>query len=296
MPGKDLVQHLHFAHIVSMRDKVTNMTLNVACVQFTAGESNEAAQIRLQEAQQTLKVIDALNRNDADRAHMSNVICGDFNNVDDEEGCVQLMRERLFSTYDVVGGPRWTAWFHEDPQAGAGYAKYYACNRECYERTNPTRRAEREVAKYTRKDNKGNRSSEMTSGGAATAKESPSAAEVGGEECRSATVAEELQSPKEGEAGNERGAKEEDGVREDALAMRKSSMRASGIICRTQDFVFYDPQTLALHQVLDVPEEAQISEQQLLPCSGHPSHHIHLVVDVSFTDVSPDTGARSLKD
>lgn len=56
------------------------MTLNIALVQFTAGRSEEAAALRTYEARQTLMVLDSINRSDSDRAHMSNVVCGDFNN------------------------------------------------------------------------------------------------------------------------------------------------------------------------------------------------------------------------
>lgn len=80
MPGEELPRHLYFAQFVSLRDRVTNMTLNIALVQFTAGSSNEAVALRTYEARQTLMVLDSINRSDSDRAHMSNVICGDFNN------------------------------------------------------------------------------------------------------------------------------------------------------------------------------------------------------------------------
>ncbi|RNF10434.1 hypothetical protein TraAM80_01607 [Trypanosoma rangeli] len=133
------------------------MTLNVACVQYTAGESEEAAQSCLHESHQTLQVLDALNCNDVDRVHMTNVICGDFNNVHDEDACVQLMRELFFFTHNIVGGPRWATWLNKDTQASARYQKYYACNCECFESTNAARRAQREVAKYARKPSDGRR-------------------------------------------------------------------------------------------------------------------------------------------
>ncbi|KAF8280464.1 putative Endonuclease/Exonuclease/phosphatase family [Trypanosoma cruzi] len=289
MPGKDLVQNLHFAHVVAMRDKITNMTLNVVCVQYTAGESKEAAKIRLHEARQTLQVLDALNRNDTDRAHMSNVICGDFNNVHDEEACVQLMRERFFSMHDVVGGPRWTTWFHEDAQTCAKYQKYYARNRECFEETDASKRAEREVAKYTRRPIGGqNGGGKMVSAINSEAEKAPCDAKT--------AVGQEDDCEPQKKEGNEATAMMVEEERQDALALRKQTLKASGIIYRTQDFVFYEPQTLALHQVLDVPEETHINEQQLLPCGKHPSHHIHLVADVSFTDVFPDVALKSLKD
>ncbi|RNF11504.1 uncharacterized protein Tco025E_06649 [Trypanosoma conorhini] len=288
MPGKDLVQHLHFAHFVAMRDKITNMTLNVICVQYTAGESEEAAQIRLHEARQTLQVLDALNRNDIDRAHMTNVICGDFNNIHDEEACVQLMRERFFSTHDVVGGPRWTTWFHEDAQASARYQKYYASNRECFEGTSAAKRAQREVAKYSRKP-RSSSSRTVTSADDA-------GVEVAAGAETAVAQAEEREPRQTAEAETEAGTAAGEEQRQDALAVQKQTLKARGVIYRTQDFVFYDPQTLALHQVLDVPEETHINEQQLLPCGNHPSHHLHLVLDVSFTDVFPDVAMKSLKD
>nr|CCC92720.1 conserved hypothetical protein [Trypanosoma congolense IL3000] len=291
MPGKDLVQHLHFAHIVAMRDRVTNMTLNVACVQFTAGDSSEAVQIRLHEAKQVIQVLNALNRNDTDRAHMTNVVCGDFNNVDDEEACVQFLREQFFSMYDVVGGPRWTAWFHEDVKGSDLYKKYYDCNRAGYFATNATKRAEREVERFIRLRNTGvcchkTEGGDRNDGAPKATPEThhqPSSVvhDGGGYVGPSPSVEEE---PRRDEA------------RLDALVAQRQALRSSGIIKRTQDFMLYDPATLALHQVLDVPEDDKINEQQLLPCSSHPSHHLHLVADVSFTDVFPDVGSKSLRD
>ncbi|ORC91248.1 uncharacterized protein TM35_000062530 [Trypanosoma theileri] len=302
MPGKDLGQHFHFAHIVSMRDKVTNMTLNVACIQFTAGDSQEAKQIRLHEARQTMQILDALNRNDADRAHMSNVICGDFNNIDEEEDCVQFMRERLFSTYDVVGGPRWTTWFHEDKKANVKYQKYYAANRNCYEECSASKRAEREMAKYAKtRERISVKKEEMKSSiSAKLVNEKDSDASIDRGE-KKEKKEEEVQSQQKEEKEEttkrkDEGEKQHQQQQEDALAVRKEIMKERGVIFRTQDFIFYDPQTLALHQVLDIPEEIHINEEQLLPCSNHPSHHIHLVIDVSFTDVHPDVGSKSLKD
>ncbi|KAG8344760.1 putative Endonuclease Exonuclease phosphatase family [Trypanosoma vivax] len=292
MPGKDLVQNLHFAHIVSMRDRVTNMTLNVACVQYTAGDSAEAEQIRLHEARQTLQVLDAIHRNDTDRAHMSSVVCGDFNNVGDDDASVQFMHERFFSTYDVVGGPRWTTWFHEDPAASERYAKYFACNRVGYERSDASKRAKREVAAYTRLRNIGKGAGKVCASGMELVGEqlAPVAPEGSSTERQGAESLVMEQDVKHEERPSSDG-----GVCEDMLMVRKQAMKAAGIVQRTQDFIFYDPQTLALHQVLDVPEEQHVDEQQLLPCSRHPSHHIHLVVDVSFTDPFPDVGEKSLK-
>ncbi|CBH14115.1 hypothetical protein, conserved [Trypanosoma brucei gambiense DAL972] len=286
MPGKDLVQHLHFAHIVAMRDRVTNMTLNVACAQFTAGDSAEASEIRLHEARQTMQILDALNRNDTDRSHMSNVICGDFNNVEDEEPCVQFMRERLFSTYDVVGGPRWTTWFHEDAQSNARYQKYYFCNRAGYLATNAAKRAEQEVAKFTWLRNGGLNGRRQDVSGGDSAPPGTSSATIS-----SLDKVVGANEPNTAARTLERG-----GTCGDVLVEQKQALKADGIIRRTQDFVLYDPKTLALHQVLDVPEDEHIDSQQLLPCSGHPSHHLHLVVDVSFTDVCPDVGEISIKD
>ncbi|KAH9577874.1 Endonuclease/exonuclease/phosphatase [Trypanosoma melophagium] len=307
MPGKDLVQHFHFAHIVSMRDKVTNMTLNVACIQFTAGDSQEAMQIRLHEARQTIQILDALNRNDADRAHMSNVICGDLNNIDDEEACVQFIRERLFSTYDVVGGPRWTAWFHQDQKGNAKYQKYYDSNRECFEQCSAAKRAERAMAKYAKTRERISVKGETTASVSAelvNEKNSDESMDMEQKNIHKQGIIHDKKhknkkkevQPQENKKKEETKREDEGEKEQDALAVKKEVMKKKGIISRTQDFIFYDPQTLALHQVLDVPEEKLINEQQLLPCSNHPSHHIHLVIDVSFNDVHPDVGSKSLKD
>lgn len=60
-----------------------------------------------------------------------------------------------------------------------------------------------------------------------------------------------------------------------------------GVVKRTQDFIFHEPFTLALHGVLDIPENNSISENQLLPNAKSPSHHIPLVIDVSFNNIHP---------
>ncbi|EPY32087.1 hypothetical protein AGDE_08872 [Angomonas deanei] len=108
--GVDLGRSFHFAHFTSLRDKVTNLNLVIACVQFTAGDTSAAVETRLHEAKQTLRILEGMQKNDADRSHMSAVICGDLNNQSDDEPCVEVLRERF--------SPRTTWW--EDPDGRAG--------------------------------------------------------------------------------------------------------------------------------------------------------------------------------
>lgn len=68
------------------------------------------------------------------------------------------------------------------------------------------------------------------------------------------------------------------------------------VIRRTQDFIFYDPNRIALHQLLDIPEDTEINPQQLLPCTALPSHHLPLLVDISFNQRFPNVGEMSLKE
>eukprot|EP00796_Vickermania_ingenoplastis_P008827 gene8827-6210_t len=62
------------------------------------------------------------------------------------------------------------------------------------------------------------------------------------------------------------------------------------VVRRTQDFIFYDPQSMALHQLLDTPTDAQIPTESLLPFHALPSHHLPLAVDISFNNPFPDVG------
>jgi hypothetical protein len=78
-----------------------------------------------------------------------------------------------------------------------------------------------------------------------------------------------------------------DPTRQDVLVLAKEAMLKRGVVKRTQDYIFYQPEKLALHKVLDVPEDAEIDSEALLPSSKHCSHHIPLVVDVSWVDRNP---------
>ncbi|KAG5508620.1 hypothetical protein JIQ42_08407 [Leishmania sp. Namibia] len=307
MPGRDIVQRLHFAHFVGMRDKVTNMTLYVACVQLTAGATAEAADVRLHEAKQVLTVLDALARNDADRSHQSHIVCGDLNNQADSEPCVDLLRGRFFSTHDLIGGPRWTTWHYRDDARAAAYETYYAKNVEEARRSDSAYKAEEEIQRFRRKDSGAYHgvfskvrlvrdeivaraskkqqvqlSAPKTTFEAAPPSPSPAATAV------PPAAPAPLPGPEP--------APPNAAIRVDELALLKASRKENGIVYNTQDFIFYDPSTLALHQVLDVPEDEEVNEAQLFPNHKLPSHHLPLFIDISWIDTFPDVAARMLKE
>ncbi|CAG9567065.1 conserved hypothetical protein [Leishmania major strain Friedlin] len=303
MPGRDIGQRFHFAHFVGMRDKVTNMTLYVACVQLTAGATAEAADVRLHEARQVLTILDALGRNDADRSHQSHIVCGDLNNQADDEPCVELLRDRFFSTHDLVGGPRWTAWHYRDDARAAAYDTYYTKNVEQAHRSDKAYQAEEEIHRFRRKDAGGYhgvfskvrlvrdeiaaRAHKKQQQQLTTPKTAP---EVATPPPADTVAAAPAPSPASAPAPSDTA------VRVDQLALLKESRKAKGITYNTQDFIFYDPSTLALHQVLDVPEDEEVNEAQLFPNHKLPSHHLPLFIDISWIDSFPDVAARTLKE
>lgn len=314
MPGRDLGPRFHFAHFAGMRDKVTNMTLYLACVQLTAGATAEAVEVRQHEARQVLTILDAISRNDADRAHQSQVVCGDLNKTTDDEPCVELLRNRFFSTHDLVGGPRWTAWHYRDVARAADYARYFDKNVEEAHRTDGVYTAEEEIQRFRRPDSAdayhgvfskvrlvrdeiearaarkkdGNHTSKapaplLSAGanGAAPSRSPPGLADT---------------APAAGPGASPAAAPANEAVPVDQLALVKESRRERGITYNTQDFIFYDPSTLALHQVLDVPEDTEVEEAQLFPNSKLPSHHLPLLIDISWNDPFPDVAAKTLKE
>ncbi|KAK7194883.1 Endonuclease/Exonuclease/phosphatase family [Novymonas esmeraldas] len=302
MPGRDLGHRFHFVHIVGMRDKVTNLTLYVACVQLTAGATPEAAEVRLHEARQVLTLLDAFARNDADRSHQSHIVCGDLNNHTDGEPCVELLRGRLFSTHDLVGGPRWTTWHHrDDTRAAAATAyrnTYYARNVEEAHRSDMSYRAEEEVQRFRRTDAGGYHGvfskvrlvrEEIV---ARAQRTTPTSSRPVTATAPSATPAAAAAAAAEAAAA---ATSSTTSAAVDQLALLKERRNEEGITYRTQDFIFYDPATLALHQVLDVPADTEVHAAQLLPSHKLPSHHLPLLIDVSWNDTHPDVAARSLK-
>jgi hypothetical protein len=74
----------------------------------------------------------------------------------------------------------------------------------------------------------------------------------------------------------------------DKLELRSEIQKREGVVQRTQDFIFHNPERLAVIQLLDTPDEAQIDPLQLLPSRIHPSHHVPLMVDMSFNDTDPN--------
>ncbi|KAG5488075.1 hypothetical protein LSCM1_08139 [Leishmania martiniquensis] len=306
MPGRDIGQRFHFAHFAGMRDKVTNMTLYVACVQLTAGATAEAADVRLHEARQVLTILDALARNDTDRSHQSHIVCGDLNNRTDNEPCVELLRDRFFSTHDLIGGPRWTTWHYRDDARAAAYKVYYAKNVEEAHRSDMAYKAEEEIQRFRRKDADAYhgvfskvrlvrdeivaRARKTQPGEPSVAKATPEAARPPLVDAAAVSTAAAASFPVPEPAALN------DATVTDQLALLKKSREENGVTYNTQDFIFYDPSTLALHQVLDLPEDEEVNEAQLFPNHKLPSHHLPLLIDISWTETFPDVAARTLKE
>lgn len=318
LSGGDLGGHFHFAHFAALRDRVTNLSLLLACVQFTAGNTALAREVRHFEAQQTLTLLEAFDRHGTDRCHQTTLICGDFNAEDMEEPCVTAVREKFFSAYDLAGGPRWTTWHHSahttlPPSASlaAGYAKYFQKNVAEYQRCSAACQASSEMERHIqyRKEAEAtvqwmasiaarDGSSDGTAQAAALPPPPASAAVTASlpascspwewcekpQECGGKEAAQSDQEARDGDAPSSlvrvEGTELESRSSEDRLI-------PSPIVRRTQDFMFYDPNRLAIHQLLDIVEDDVLDEKELLPCERLPSHHIPLVMDVSFNVPNP---------
>lgn len=315
MPGAELPDHLHFAQFASLKDKLTNMTVLCIVVSLTAGDTPEAAAIRAHEARLIINIAKAITAQDIDRSHTTVVVCGDLNCAHDEEECVTVLREIFFSAYDVVGGPRWTTWHHRkaDPTLTN---PYYEKNRQGWIESDTSqtrmkqhmdaiqrRAADRKmlnleaqelqrreftekgtVKKFVRHVEK--RFADESFPWLSSARTEESSEGI----AASSAVEEKVTAEAEGSDSTARTDTEKKG--EDAALVDDSRELAvqQGVIKRTQDFIFYDANTLALHRVLDSPEDSEIDEVQCLPCPKHPSHHIPLIVDVSFNNMFPDVG------
>lgn len=323
MPGAELPNHLSYAQFCSLKDKITNLDVLVANVQLTVGETEEAKAIRAQEASMVVKVLKAITAQSVDRSHGTVIVCGDLNNCDDEEECVLVLRQLFFSAYDLVGGPRWTTWF----RAKDGVIKpnkYYEANKRGWEEAHTAkhqldaqllamkrREEDREMARliHAKRPAHDANVAAASSGSDAAAvlcsSPQPSSSSALSQSIIKnfeASAADALYPWLRSEAeGQQRDFDEtaanssstDGAARRDELAVQKELMLSQGIIKRTQDFIFYDPTTLALHQVLDTPDDTEIHPTQLLPCTKHPSHHLHLVIDVSFNNPYPDVGEIS---
>ncbi|CUG91342.1 Hypothetical protein, putative [Bodo saltans] len=347
MPGAELPNHLHFVQFCSLKDKVTNMVVLLANVQLTIGDTIEAQSIREHEAKMVLKILQSITQNDADRSHTTVIVCGDLNCTDDEEGCVLAMREKLFSAYDLVGGPRWTTWC-KSKNGGAPNA-YYETNRGFHQASNQSisRDAQMQVAIQRRVEDRGFGRTDAAVAAAAekvarslsssttasdsvpvvprkrkiekrftnpkfpwlsevrvvdaddvaatpTAKAStPSSAEESVPPTPAASEVSAAPSSSSSAAVEHSSSSASPSV--DMVEQERRIQLHQGIIKRTQDFIFYDPNTLALHKVLDVPDDMEIDDVQMLPSTKHPSHHIPLIIDVSFNDILPDVGMMTSK-
>ena len=277
LPGPETPRHLHFGIFASLRDTITNLEVFVANLQLTAGATKEAMQLREYEVKAALTVIDAIVSNNSSRSHGTIIVCGDLNNVTDDEPCVEILRDRFYSTYDVAGGPRWTAWYHQKSDTPN---KYYEGNLGMKKVVDGSLKQEQLTTATTMPTHmksmvmgpaKAKRIAEIEAAAAAKKKAAEDA-------LRAPVVPLDVS-----EAGT------------DALVLSKVLELQKGVVHRTQDFVFYDPSRIGLLQVLDVPSDDQVDQNTLLPNRKNPSHHVPLVVDLAFHDINPDVLLDSLK-
>ena len=108
--GPEFPVNVPHAHFCGLRDKVSNITLLVGAIHLHDGESKEAVTTRSDEIGAMLKVLDWSVKNSSDRAGLGVLLCGEFNNVRDDEPCVAMLRHRYESLGDIAAGPRWTTW------------------------------------------------------------------------------------------------------------------------------------------------------------------------------------------
>jgi hypothetical protein len=276
----DLVP-LHTFNMTWMRDKITQMCVLLACVQLSAGATAEAVAHRAHEAKQILNYIDLAYRDDVERFHATTLICGDLNNVTDDEPCVEIFRSRFFSAYDIAGGPRWTAWYHEGSTEMNSYADF-ALNRvedetftqsglikpsQLHAHCKPPIPGTRPSNVFKPEQPKPRRIRTTEPGNASEKKTSLSAEEIS----------------------------ELERAIPDKLQLRAEIQKRQGVAQRTQDFIFHNPERLALIQLLDTPDEAQIDPIQLLPSRINPSHHVPLMIDVSFNETDPLLGDIAMR-
>eukprot|EP00331_Platyophrya_macrostoma_P022039 CAMPEP_0176440906 /NCGR_PEP_ID=MMETSP0127-20121128/20866_1 /TAXON_ID=938130 /ORGANISM="Platyophrya macrostoma, Strain WH" /LENGTH=564 /DNA_ID=CAMNT_0017825553 /DNA_START=121 /DNA_END=1815 /DNA_ORIENTATION=- len=307
MGGAELPNHLHFAQFCALKDKVSNMTVVVANVQFTLGDTEEAMCIRKHEAEMTMKVIRAICKEGVDRAHSTVMVVGDFNCSHEEEPCVEVVRKQLFSSYDLVGGPRWTTWCHG--KEGVKPNSYYEHNKRGWEESDVSRaKLLSQIDEVRRREQDRILARSARSGASLSSAATFGGDNVGGSAAAAKKIVKRfeerivdekypwLSETRVVEREVELTPEEATHVaQKDDIAIQRDLQLSQGIIKRTQDFIFYDPHTVALHQVLDTPDEGLIDETQMLPCTKHPSHHVPLMVDISFNDVMPDVGAISTR-
>eukprot|EP00744_Colponema_vietnamica_P017977 GILI01025330.1.p1 GENE.GILI01025330.1~~GILI01025330.1.p1 ORF type:complete len:465 (-),score=88.62 GILI01025330.1:43-1353(-) len=276
LPGPETPRHLHFGIFVALRDTITNLELFIANLQLTAGATKEAALLREAECKAALTVVDSITMHNSSRSHGTVMFCGDLNNVSDDEPCVEMLRERFYNTYDVAGGPQWTAWYHQKSDKPN---IYYDGNLAMKKAVDGTNRQETLTSATVMPQHMKNMAMGPT--------KAKRLAEIEAEkQAKKDAVADALQEPvipTRPEGTN------------DALVLHKVAELEKGIVHRTQDFIFYDPSRIGLLQVLDVPSDDQVDQSTLFPNRKNPSHHIPLVVDLAFHDIQPDVLLDSLK-
>lgn len=276
LPGPETPRHLHFGIFAALRDTITNLEVFVANLQLTPGSTKEAVLLREHECKAAMVVMDAITSNNSSRSHGTVIVCGDLNNVTDDEPCVEMLRERFYNTYDVAGGPRWTAWYHQKSDAPN---KYYETNLGMKKVVDGTARQEKltdatimpqHMKNLVMGPGKAKRLAEIEADKAARKKA-------------------------EADALREPVIPLDPSKTEDALVLSKVLELQKGIVHRTQDFIFYDPSRVGLLQVLDVPSDDQVDQKTLFPNRKNPSHHVPLMVDLAFHDINPDVLIDSLK-
>ena len=112
-PGAECPKNIPFVNITGLADRVTNCTVMLNNVNFSEGSSIEDVKKREHQAQLLLVMIGRETKQQTQQDTLAVMVLGDFNNNTPEEPCVATFRDLYHSAYDVVGGPPWTAWYHD---------------------------------------------------------------------------------------------------------------------------------------------------------------------------------------
>lgn len=278
LPGPETPRHLYYAHFNALRDTITNMEVFLMCLQLTPGNTKEAVKLREHELKSALIILDSILMHNSSRSHGSVIVCGDLNNMVDDEPCVTILRERLYSAYDVVGGPAWTAWYHQHTDAPN---KYYPGKLQAMRDNDGTHKSQQRTTATEMPDHM-----RKLAMGPTKSKQYETSAAI---EAKKAELAEaKLREPVIPPIDNGKPIV-------DALVQHKAIELSKGIVHRTQDFIFYDPGRCGLIRVLDVPDDSQVDQNTLFPNRVNPSHHIPLIADFAFHESTPDVLLDSLK-
>jgi hypothetical protein len=292
MPGVEAPSHIPYLQISGLRDRVTSHCLMACIVQFTPGEGPTAVAAREGEAAATLKTLERVMANSSDRSHASAFIAGDFNNVDYDEPCVAMMRDKFFSAFDVAGGPRWTTWYQGDRDGQWPAPRHEEPD---YDRRNTNvdsfKNRDAVAAMRKRMEETAAVRRSKTSPAATEAAQADTASAAATADAAADATAATPEAAAESPAAKER---RETFAAQDALEIKSALERSDkGVVKRTSDFMFFDDRVMSVLNVLDVPSDRSVDPDVLLPNARIPSHHVPLVADFCWNNFDPQDVSRS---